>query len=395
MAGGTGVAYPVALTEVGLAVEVTKGTPVVPAFWLPVKSPKYKPNQMVLPDETLQGSMVKVFDDVLGMSYDSHGWDSYPYLDSFPNLVRAELGSTDNKTVAGAATTIASTVAAGDNSIHTVLSVAAGSYIVIGSGATLEVKITGTPTGSANPFTIPVTTPMLYGHAAAEAVTPLTQHAFSLLNNANQGQPPSYTLTDYDGEEWRQMSACQLDELTIKGNGTGLLGYTCSWMGNNATTPSAPSPSFSGTQTPAPWTLQALIGGVQVTTVLDWEFALKRQVKPIPALTGTKAYFQYMANAILTTGKLTILEQSGSPWLADFENGTRLTLDFTVFDLQNGAAMTIHCSKAQFITGELDRSKEYVEVPLDVQLLPTSTDALAGGVSPVKITIANSQSTIY
>ena len=92
---------------------------------------------------------------------------------------------------------------------------------------------------------------------------------------------------------------------------------------------------------------------------------------------------------------MTFVEQSGSPYLSAFLAGTRAIIDFTIFDLQAGAAMTIHGSKVQYITGEIDRSKEYVAVPIDFQMLPNATDATAGGVSPVAITCANSQATSY
>jgi hypothetical protein len=393
MTAGTGIAFPVAETEIGVAIEVTKGTAVAPAFWIPVKSPKYKPDLTLLPDETLQGSMVQVYNLVAGMRYDAHGWDAPPYLDSFPVFVRAELGSTDNLVAAPTSTTVATPATAGATTLLVTATVAQGSWIIVGTGATQEtcfIKTTVTTT-------LTLATPLVYAHAATETVVGLTKHRFSLLNSsAGVGnQPPSLTITDFDGEEWRQMTACQLDELNIKGNGTSLTSYTCTFFGNIATTPSTPSPSFSGEHTPASWTFTALIGGTQLITITDWEFMFKRGVKPIPALTGTQGYFMYFANTLQATAKLTFVEQSGSPQLTQFENGVQQAFDFSLFDVITGDVLNIHCSNAQYKTAELDRTKEYVEVPLEVQFLPTTNDALAGGVSPVLITVANHQTTTY
>jgi hypothetical protein len=75
--------------------------------------------------------------------------------------------------------------------------------------------------------------------------------------------------------------------------------------------------------------------------------------------------------------------------------GAQLSVELTLFDIKSGYALNFHSAKAKFTTGEIDRSKEWVEVPLDVQLLPSSTDALSGGVSPVAITAANAVTAEY
>lgn len=392
---GPGVAYPTATTEVGVAVEVTRGTAVAPAYWIPVKSPKYKPDLTLIPDETLQGSMVAVYNLVPGMRYDSHGWEAPPYLDTFPVFVRAELGSTDTVTAAPAATTLAASAAVGATTVTTVAAVAAGSWIVIGlvSNNTLETHLVKSVAGDI----LTLAVPLIFAQPSGAVVTGLTKHQFSLLNNADAAgnQPPSLTITDFDGEEWRQLTAAQLDELSIKGNATGLVNYTTTFFANAATTPSAPSPSFSGQHSPAPWAFQVLIGGTQVTTITEWEFTFKRGVKPIPALTGTQAYFLYFASTLQATGKLTFVEQTGAPQITAYLNGTVQSFDFTLFDVVTGNALNIHCTNGQYKTSEVDRSKEYVEVPVELQFLPSTADALAGGVSPVLITCANAQAASY
>ncbi len=391
---GGGAAYAVPQTTIGLALEPTRGTPVPPAYWFKVKAPKYKPDLTMIEDDTLQGSMVKVYETIPGLRYDAHGWDSFLYMDVLPALAKGELGSTDTLTVAPASTTLSALTVAGAATFTTAATLAVGSFIVIDAGAILEANIVKTVSG-AGPFTITPFFPLNYAHANGAAVTGFTGHNYSLLNNvgASGNQPPSLTITDFDGEEWRQLAAAQLDKLTFKGNATGLADYNCTWFGNPSTTPSPPTSAFTTLDAAPGWTAMIAIGGVPKTYVVDWQVDLSRNVKPIPALTGTQAYFAYFADAITCPGKITVIEQAGSPELAAFEAGTTTALDVFVYDRQTGQALYIHSSKARFKTGEVDRSKTWVEVPLAIDLLPTVTDALAGGVSPLKISVANAVTT--
>ena len=386
-------AYATPQSEIGIALETTRGTAETPQFWVPVKGPKYDPDLMLIPDETLQGTMVQIQDMVPGLRYDKHGWDSFPYLDSFPLLVACELGSPDTVTAGAAATTLATAATAGATSVETTAAVTAGTYIVIGAVGSLETHLVKTAT-SASPYTATLATPLTFNQPSGAAVTSLTSHQFSLLNNAGQGdQPPSATITDFDGEEWRQLAAAQIDELTIKGNATGLVEYTCSWLANPATNPTPPTVSFTDTQAVPGWSSFVSIGGTLLDTAEEWEIDLKRNTKPVPALTGTQEYYMYFADTLECTGKVTFIEQSGAPQLTEYLAGTRQSLDITVNDISSGFALNIHSTNSIWKTGSIDRSKEYVSVPMEVQLLPSAADATAGGKSPLSITVANATTT--
>lgn len=412
MAGNPfGVGYASAETIILLAKETTRGTaPTAPTSIFPTKAPKYKPNRVYFQQDVLEGSMVKTYGVTPGQRYDGHGWDSYIWLDSFPNLLVAELGSPDTMTAAPTATTLSVAATAGATSISTAASIAAGSWITLGTvgHGDVETHQTGTPTGT-GPYTIPLDTALNYNHASGAAVTGLTSHQFSLLNNVGQGnQPPSFSIWDFAGGDapgngWRLLTAAQLDELTIKGAADALVDYTCTWFANPAVAPAtAPSGLVTDAATPVPsWTTSLVItpaGGTatQYTDVEDFQINFKRDVKPIPALTGTEEYFMYFAGPIDTTGNsFTVIEQANAPELTLYENGVNCAMTFTMYDVVNGYALQIQSSSAQFVTGELDRSKDYVEAKLTCDFLPTATDATAGGVSPVLVTVANSVATAY
>jgi hypothetical protein len=391
----TRVAYATHQTELLLGIEATRGTPATTLFALPVKSPKYKPDLNVITDDTLQGNMTSTQDLIRGLRYDSHGWDSYPYLDSFPVLLRCLLGSADTVTAAPASTTLAAPATVGALTASITGVVTAGQWIVIGTGAVLETHRITSVSGI-GPYVATLDYAVKYAHASGETVTGLTKHEVSLLNNAGSGnQPPSATILDYDGEEWRQITSAQLDKLTLKGNATGLVEYTVDWMGDPATTPSTPSTSFTDVRATPGWTLNAAVAGTAIDHLVDWQLTFARKVKPIPALTGTQSYYLFFADAIDVSGKLTFVEQSGAPELTQYLAGTQESLDLSFYDVASGYAMRAHSSRAQFKTGELDRSKEYVEATLDIELLPSAADALAGGKSPILFDVANAQITAY
>lgn len=404
-------ALPVAESQLGIAFETTRGTGVAPAYWLPVMGPKYKPDIKFLPDQTLQGSMVDIYDEIPSLRSDSHGWDSYPYMDTFPVYLRACLGSSDTLTAAPASTTLAASAAVGATTISTTATIAANSWIVIDTGVGVqETHYTTAVSGTATPFTVTLAYPLVFAHNNAATVTGLTKHRFSLLNNSTTtgNQPPSCTITDYAGEtNWRQLAGAQLDTLNISGAADSLPKVTTSWMSYLATNPSAPTPSFSTAEAPPGWTATLAIGGTQVAgggtggaasgVLMSWEFDFKRNVKPIPAITGTQNYFQFFAGPLTATAKITVIDDPAATWLGAYIAGTTESIDFTLSDVKSGYALNLHSTSAKFITGELDRSSnmEWVKVPLELQLIPSSTDALAGGVSPILATVANAQTSTF
>src|ERR1035437_4869096 len=158
--------YPGSSSAMGVAIETQRGTPVQPVYWAKTKGLKYKPNLSILEDDTLQGSMVQTYDASVGMRYDSHAWDSFPYLDTLPVFVRAELGSTDTVATKPTSTTLAGNAVVGDLTISSHGTIAVNSWIVIGTGATMETHYTTSLVGTTDPFTVGLQYPILYAHTA-------------------------------------------------------------------------------------------------------------------------------------------------------------------------------------------------------------------------------------
>jgi hypothetical protein len=465
-------ALPVVETQVGIAIESVRGTPEAPDYWLPIMGPKYVPDVQLLPDAGLRGSMVTLYDEVPGLRFDSHAWDAYPFLDSFPVFLRALLGSKDKvqartplttlvaeakspdkkiivveklseglvvvldeggaeeetttlgketkikageweyvvvaltkkhaigATVSGP-TELVKEAVAGATVIFVPYKVEAGQYLVIGTiaGEQETVLVVGAPTESkAGEWKTNIVYPLAFTHKAKASVVGLTGHAFSLLNNApaEGNQPPSCTITDYAGEEnWRQLARAQLNAINIKGSADALPTVAVDWFADKAITPAPPSATYSTAEAPPGWTAVAAIGGTQIGYMVNWEFDLKRNVKNIPGVTGNQNWYQHFAGPLEATAKVTVLEDRKALWLTAYENGELESIDLTLSDVKSGFALNLHSSSLKFIKGSLDRSKEWVEIPLEAQLIPSEADALAGGVSPIVATVANAVSTEY
>lgn len=314
-------AFPVSATQLGVAVEATRGTAAAPTAWLPITAPNHSPMLNMIEDKALRGSSVDIYDLIPGLRWDDYDFGGGVFLDTFPILILAQLGSPD--TISGV-----------------------GPYV----------------------------------------------HKFSLLND---GQPPSLTLTDYDGGEWRQITAAQMDELGLKFVATGLLEHTSKFVGNGFVTPTSPTPSFSAQRSAPAWSVVCKIGGTAITYIQDGTVDFKRGTKPIEALTGTQSPYEYFAGPLDTSGKITVIEQSGAPELADYLSGATESIEFTFTDPASSDTMDILMSTCRFKTGKINRGKEYVSVDLDFVALPNATDATAGGLSPVVISVTNAQAAAY
>lgn len=391
-------AYATPDIAVGGAIETTKGTAVSPNLWLPIMSPSWEPKVVENDDKTYQGNMAEFQDVILGQRYDDIGFKTYAYLDTLGLYLRGEFGSTDGLTAAPANTTLAALCTAQAATISLTANVAAGSMVVLDqtNPGVLE-TVTVNSTSGAGPFTATLKTPTIYAHSSGATVTGLTTHAFSLLNNAvsTGNQPPGITLTWFDGEEWRQNTAGQMDKFSISAASDKIIECDISMLANGSTTVSAPSASFSGESAPPGWTTQLLLGGTQVFDFSNWAFDFARQTKPIWGFTGNQNPYQLFANTLTNSGKITVIRTTGAPELTDFLTNVRPSLDLTFFNRINGDALNIHCTTCVFRTGKPNFGQPWVQDDLTFSPIPNTTDATAGAKSPCKITLANARVTAY
>ena len=79
----------------GMGVEATRGSAASVGTYTPIATPKVEPKVKWLPDPNFRGSPAAMYDQVPGVRYDEFTGKTFLYTDTFPQLIRSVLGSTD------------------------------------------------------------------------------------------------------------------------------------------------------------------------------------------------------------------------------------------------------------------------------------------------------------
>ncbi len=217
------------------------------------------------------------------------------------------------------------------------------------------------------------------------AAAPFT-HAMSVLN-AGDGQPPSLTLTDYDGVNARQFPGMIPSDLSVKFTADGLLSYTAALTGFGSSLAAAPVRSFSAVPPIANWRGTATVGGAADVTVIDGGCDIKRAIDVIQNVDGSQQPYRIWGGPVTVSGTLTVVSESvaGTPdsHLGQFLAGTATTL---VLDWLNaGTELRLAMSKTTYTVANVQRGKAYVEVALTYEANANAIDiGGSGGYSPIK-----------
>jgi hypothetical protein len=317
-----------ARSYLGIAKEVTKGTPVAPTDFIPVKSSSLKPVDVIgelLADDMAQGSLVKDYAYVQGRSNSTYDFAGPVYPDTIGYVLGGVLGSV-------------------------------------------------TTTGGSAPYT----------------------HTISLKNASSVGadaQPTAFTLTDFYAANVRAYPGMQFHDFSMKFTSDGLLDYDAKGTGYLSQTASTPTPSFSSVLPTPVWYATVSIGGSTISNVVDGNIDMKRPVTPIFGLANTKDPYQVFLGALETTGKIKFV----------MENDTELTRYLTntqpalTFNWSQGAGATatqvqFTVTKGAYTAAMIDRSKDFVEIEVDVRAIANTTDAgSTGGYSNIKWVLQNAK----
>ncbi|MDH6108862.1 hypothetical protein P3T36_002993 [Kitasatospora sp. MAP12-15] len=216
-------------------------------------------------------------------------------------------------------------------------------------------------------------------------------HAASLYN-ANDGQPPSYTLTDFYAVNTRQYPGSKFSDLEIKFNADGLITYSAKAVGLASIPTTAPTPSFTSVQPLAAWTGAVQIGGSPFHALMDGSISIKRSVAIIPTVDGSQSPHALWSGPVTVSGKMTLVMEDESQ-LTNFLTTATTSLDFT-FQAGTGASLVslkLHMSSVIYGQADISRGKEYVEIGVTFNAKANATDVGAsGGYSPIKVTLQNS-----
>lgn len=228
------------------------------------------------------------------------------------------------------------------------------------------------------------------------ASAPFT-HVISTLNSqASNGQPPTFTLSDYyslGASSTRRYAGAQFESIDFKFTADQLLTYTAKAKAYQSATAANPTPSFS-TVTPTPsWEGTTTLNASVSTLLSEGNCSIQRAVEPIWTVDGNQRPYQLFAGAVTVSGALTLILESDTELLL-YLNNSKPALDIA-WTHGTGAttqAITLHMSKCAFTVAKIERSKEYIELGVTYKGLANTSDAGASaGYSPVKVTLQNAK----
>lgn len=387
---------PSMLSFLGLGREASGsyGTAVPATGWIPITSePKPVDNIKYLEDKGWRGSMTEDYGEIPGPWMSSYAFDGDVYMDSIGYLLRGILGDVTYSGTSQAPTgTLSSGTAVGATSLSSSVSIPNGTLIQVDVGVNAEVVTTsGAPTG-AGPYAIPVPA-LAKAHLSGVAVTAITTPnvaTFALLNSGN-GQPPSYTISDYYTVNTRYWPGLVFSEVGFKFNADGLLTYTAKAEGLPSSPTSKPVPNFTPAKATANWTGVTKIGGV-ATKLIDGEFSIKRKVSPIQLVNGTQAPAQQWAGPLSVDGKMTLVMEDDTH-ITNYTGNVQPSVDVT---WASGAGATatsldLNLNNAAYTAAVINRSKDWVEVEVTIgkAIANAANAGYSGGVSPITATLKN------
>jgi hypothetical protein len=220
-------------------------------------------------------------------------------------------------------------------------------------------------------------------------------HAISTLNSqATNGQPTTYTLSDYyslGSSSTRQYTGVQFSEIDFKFSADAILTYTAKGMGYVSATASNPTPSFSTVNSLPSWTGAVTLSGSATSIMAEGNCNIKRTVEPIFTVDGTQRPYQLFAGAVSAEGSLTLVFESDTE-LTYYLTNSQPALDIDFTQSSGAEEVKLHMTECAFTSAKIDRSKDYIQLMVNYRAMANTTDVGASsGYSPIKVTLKNAK----
>lgn len=233
----------------------------------------------------------------------------------------------------------------------------------------------------------------ILGQVATTGSTAPYTHAATLLNSGD-GQPISYTLTDFDGLQARQIAAAQFSDLSFTFAADGLLEYSAKAMGNLSATTTTPTRSYTAVTPVANWQGALTLAGTANMTLIDGTLDIKRTVKAVNTMDGSANPYRLWAGPINVSGKLSFITESGETQLTNYLTNAQPALDLS-FQQGAGAALTqvkFHMTKCAYLGATISRGKEWIQTDVTYEAVANTTDiGTSGGYGPLVVTLQNAK----
>lgn len=363
----------------GMAKEATPGTYLAPTVTLPFLKASYNTTQMPLRDESVRNNDAILQGLYAGPSEATWDVDIHAYPDLIGSFLRV-IGP--DTVTAATTTTLSSSSLAGATSISTAATIPTGSTIRIDTGVNTEYAVTGVPTG-VGPFAIPITQPATGGltlaHSSAVAVTTTTTHTFKQQLGANR--VPSWSLSVYDGVDYRGWPGCVITDLKITVDPKGTVKFAPKFLGFPEQVVSSFTFSNTTIQPLLGWQWTMLNAGAGSTRGLMFDLNLKRTGEAIHSADGVQGPREVFGGALDVSGTYRAIYES----LADmnlFLNYSQTATTATITKpvqvggtQVGGESLALTMSQSGYHKATRDLSKAYVEAAFDLSGIANVTDA--------------------
>jgi hypothetical protein len=388
---------------IGMAVEATQGTPVVPLITMPVANFDPYDQPTWIDDTGLRGAMTGPFNRVQGPNHSEFDMGGDAYFDTFGYLLSNIFGDvTYTGTYTGTGTTTLSLASVvGAVSISAVATIASGTLIQIDTGVNAEIRTT---TGVSGPGPFVVTVPALSRpHAASVAVKPVTtpnQQLYGVLNSGN-GQPSSLSITDFQGPTattgTRVYAGCCLSELDVAGTmDSTAITYTAKGMGwpsaSAAAFASAPSASLPQAAWESQVGLAGTVSGAPIKTVNDFTLSFQRVLQIYNTAQNSQNPYSIFRGVLNVSGTMNIVV-ADETYLTYLNSNTQPQLQLIISNGLSGSSllsMQVDANQCAFTTSKLARGNPAVEAAVTFDFIANSTNTgFSGGFGPNTVTMQN------
>ena len=436
--GGPNI-YPGVLSWLGMARELTAGTPLVPVVTQPLDQADYSPEDAprFLDDKAIRGSMTDLFYKTLGVEQATFSFGAPNFLDTMGYWFDNVFGdlSTTGSSLANPST-ISGTVPIGSTSCT--LSAAppaaytAGATIQIDTGSISEVVVIGS-TQASNIVNFAISSggaayPVRFPHATSKTIqtcgTPYT-HKLAALNSplgyggAYGAQPPTHTFCDttnlvntFTSATYgtvptstfgaRLYPSSVLKSLDFSGNAEQLLGVKCSgdsWQSviagtavTNVTTNSRPIPNWNSTVVLAGNTISSTN---TYAGVGNFSVSFKRQTQVYWIVAGTQTPYIIGRGPLTADGQVDF-DPTNSEMPLDLmllNSQAPLSISATNAGIANSGTpftLTFTMTQAAMTKSKIMRNKSLIGFSNTYEAVANGTDTGgSGGLGPGTLTLIN------
>lgn len=220
------------------------------------------------------------------------------------------------------------------------------------------------------------------------AVTGASDPYSSVFAAKNNGQPKTYTLTDFDGSGATAWGGAMCSDLQISYGQDALATYAATWAALNFASASTPTNSTGATVALPTWAAQVTINSLSTFKVIDFQCDIKRTVSVEATLANSQWPTIVFAGGDLdVTFSATLVFDTTA--LGYSRSGTQVPV---VVDLISPASanreLKLQMSASTFTAAPVERQLgRYATLAVTGQANANATDVGAsGGKSPIKVT---------